>query len=162
MRKRVEKIASGVSEAIDRTRMLARGLSPVALESNGLLSALQELTDDVRQLFGVDCTFRSKGKVAIDHGIVATHLYRITQEAINNALKHGRPSRLRVSLENQGGRIALIIQDNGAGFAVDQRQTQGMGLRTIAYRAGMIGADLEIQSKPGAGTTIICTFSPDQ
>jgi len=162
MRKRVEKIASGVSEAIDRTRMLARGLSPVALESNGLLSALQELTDDVRQLFGVDCTFRSKGKVALGHGMVATHLYRITQEAINNALKHGRPSCLRVSLENQTGRIALIIQDNGAGFAVDRRETQGMGLRTIAYRAGMIGADLEIESKPGAGTTIICTFSPEQ
>jgi PAS domain S-box-containing protein len=162
MRKRVEKIASGVSEAIDRTRMLARGLSPVALESNGLLSALQELSDDVRQLFGIDCAFRSKGKVAIDHGMAAAHLYRITQEAINNALKHGRPSRLRVSLENHGGRIALIIQDNGAGFAVDQRETQGMGLRTIAYRAGMIGADLEIRSKPGRGTTVICTFSPDQ
>lgn len=159
---RVQKIASRLSEAIDRARMLARGLSPVALESNGLLSALQELTDGVRQLFGIDCTFQSKGKVGIDNGMMATHLYRITQEAMNNALKHGRPSRLRVSLERQGDKTALIIQDNGAGFALEQRQTQGMGLRTIAYRASMIGADLQIQSKPGRGTTVVCTFSPNE
>jgi signal transduction histidine kinase len=94
--------------------------------------------------------------------MAATHLYRITQEAINNALKHGRPSRLRVSLEKQGGRIVLMIQDNGAGFAMDRRENQGMGLRTVAYRAGMIGADFEIRSKPGGGTTIVCSFSPNE
>ncbi|MEO6970845.1 MAG: PAS domain S-box protein [Chthoniobacterales bacterium] len=156
----VQKIAARLSEAIDRARMLARGLSPVALESNGLLSALQELTEGVRQLFGIDCTFQSKGKVAIDNGMIATHLYRITQEAMNNALKHGRPSRLRIALERKGARTALIIQDNGAGFVPKQRQTQGMGLRTMAYRASMIGADLQIESKPGRGTTIVCSFSP--
>jgi len=84
----VEKIGSRVSEAIDRTRMLARGLSPVALESNGLTSALQELTDGVKELFGVDYTFKTKGRVVVTDGMVATHLYRIAQEAINNALKH--------------------------------------------------------------------------
>ena len=162
MLERVQKIAAKLSEAIDRARMLARGLSPVALESNGLLSALRELTDGVRQLFGIDCTFKSKGKVVIENAMIATHLYRISQEAMNNALKHGRPSRLRVSLERQGGQTALIIQDNGAGFALEQRPTQGMGLRTIAYRASMIGADLQIQSKPGHGTTIVCTFSPNE
>lgn len=159
---RVEKIASGLSEAIDRTRMLARGLSPVAVETNGLPSALQELTQGVRQLFGIDCTFRSKGKIAIDQAMVATHLYRITQEAMNNALKHGRPSRLHVSLERKGGKTALIIQDNGVGFAGEQRQTRGMGLRTIDYRAGMIGADLQVRSKPGRGTTVVCTFSSNE
>ena len=162
MRKRVEKIASGVSEAIDRTRMLARGLSPVALESNGLLSALQELTDDMRQLFGIDCAFQSKGKIAIDHGMVATHLYRITQEAINNALKHGRPSRLRVSLENQGGKIALIIQDNGAGFAVG---SAGESRHGLAHHRLSGGNDRRRSPDPieaGAGTTIICTFSPNE
>ncbi len=160
---RVQKIAAKLSEAIDRARMLARGLSPVALESNGLLSALHELTDGVHQLFGIDCTFKSNGKVVIDNPITATHLYRITQEAMNNALKHGRPSRLRVSLEKQNKKkTALIIQDNGAGFAAKQRQREGMGLRTIAYRASMIGGDLQIESKPGRGTTIVCTFSPNE
>ena len=158
----VQKIAAKLSMAIDRARILARGLSPVALESNALLSALSELTDGVRQLFGIDCTFQSKGKVVIDNAMMAIHLYRITQEAMNNALKHGRPSRLRVSLEEKNDKTALIIRDNGAGFATRQRQTQGMGLRTIAYRASMIGGVLQIQSKPGRGTTIVCTFSPNE
>jgi two-component system sensor kinase FixL len=159
---RVEKIGTTVSEAIEHTRMLARGLSPVALESNGLVAALQELTDGVKELFGVDYTFESKGKIAVNDAMVATHLYRITQEAINNALKHGSPTHLLVSLKKVGDKVALTIDDNGAGFSVDGPQSQGMGLRTIAYRAGMIGADLEVKSKPGHGTKIICTFSPNE
>lgn len=158
---RVEKIGTSVSEAIDRTRMLAHGLSPVALEANGLASALQELTDGVRKLFGIDCTFESKGSVPLTDAMAGTHLYRIAQEAINNALKHGHPSQLLVSLKKVGDKGALTIHDNGAGFLVDGPQFQGMGLRTIAYRAGMIGADLQVKSKPGHGTTIVCTFSPN-
>lgn len=157
---RVDKIATGLSEAIDRARMLARGLAPVALEANGLASALQELTDGVGKLFGIECSFESKGRIAINDALAATHLYRITQEAINNALKHGRPSRLLVSLKKAGAKATLMIQDNGAGFSTDGQYAKGMGLRTIAYRAGMIGADLQIKSEPGQGTQIICTFSP--
>jgi len=155
---RVEKIGARVSDAIDRTRMLARGLSPVALESNGLVSALQELADGVKELFGVDYTFESKGKIVVEDPMTATHLYRITQEAINNALKHGRPSRLLVSLKKVGDKVSLTIDDNGSGFSIDGSQSQGMGLRTIAYRADLIGADLQVKSKPGRGTRIICVF----
>ena len=159
---RVDKIATRVSEAIERTRMLARGLAPLALESNGLVPALQELTDGVQKLFGIDCAFENKdniNNIALNDAMVAMHLYRITQQAINNALKHGRPSQLLVSLKKVGDKAALTIHDNGAGFSVDARQTQGMGLRIIAYRAGMIGADLKVKSKPGHGTQIVCTFS---
>ena len=157
---RVEKIAAGLSDAIDRARMLARGLSPVALESNGLISALQELTGGVRKLFGIECTFESKGKVAVNDVMAATHLYRITQEAINNALKHGRPTRLLVSLKKKEGKAVLKIEDNGTGFETNGPRSEGMGLRTIAYRAGMIGADVEVKSQPGRGTQITCTFLP--
>ena len=159
---RVEKIGTSVSEAIDRTRMLARGLSPVALDSNGLASALHELTDGVQKLFGIDCAFETKGEIAVNDAMTATHLYRITQEAMNNALKHGRPSRLRVSLIRVGDNAALKIEDNGIGFPANEPQSQGMGLRTIAYRAGMIGANLRVKSKPGRGTQIVCTFLPDE
>ena len=156
---RVDKIAHGLGEAIDRTRSLVRGLSPVALESNGLISALQELTDEVRRLAGIECTFESKGRIAVNDAMAATHLYRITQEAINNALKHGHPSQLLVSLKKRGEKAVLTIRDNGAGFSPNgQQHSRGMGLRTIAYRAGMIGADLEVKSKPGRGTQIVCTF----
>ncbi|MGH8094931.1 MAG: PAS domain S-box protein [Chthoniobacterales bacterium] len=158
---RVEKIGASVSEAIDRTRTLARGLSPVVLEANGLASALHELTEGVRQLFAIDCRFENKGEVAVRNAIVATHLYRIAQEAINNALKHGQPSILLVALERRGEKAILTVHDDGAGFSIDQERSHGMGLRTIAYRAGMIGADVVMQSAPGKGATLACTFSLD-
>ena len=156
---RIEKIGANVSEAIDRTRMLARGLSPVALEASGFVSALHELIDGIRQLFAIDCRFESKDDVAVHNTMVATHLYRIAQEAINNALKHGRPTQLLVALERRGDKATLTIHDNGVGFSIDKERSHGMGLRTIAYRAGMIGADVSVQSEPGQGTTLACTFS---
>ncbi|MEO5718249.1 MAG: PAS domain S-box protein [Chthoniobacterales bacterium] len=158
---RVEKIGARVSEAIDRTRMLARGLSPVALEANGLASALQELVTGIRQLFGIDCQFKSKGEVAVNDAMCGIHLYRIAQEAINNALKHGRPSKLLVSLERRGDKGTLAIRDDGVGFLIGQERSHGMGLRTMAYRAGMIGADVSVKSKPGQGTIITASFSFD-
>ncbi len=160
---RVEKIGAGVSEAINRTRMLARGLSPVALESDGLASALQELTAGVRELFAIDCRFENRGKIAVRNAVTATHLYRITQEAINNALKHAHPTQLLVRLEQRrGGKANLSIQDNGLGFSLSRERPEGMGLRTIAYRAGLIGADVSVQSEPDRGTVISCTFAHDQ
>ena len=158
---RIEKIGANVSEAIDRTRMLARGLSPVALEASGFVFALQELINGIRQLFAIDCRFESKDDVAVHNTMVATHLYRIAQEAINNALKHGRPTQLLVALERTGDRATLAIHDDGIGFSIDKEGSHGMGLRTIAYRAGMIGADVSVRSQPGLGTTLTCIFSPD-
>ena len=125
---RVEKIGARVSEAIDRTRMLARGLSPVALEANGLASALQELIAGMRQLFGIDCRFKSKGDIPVTDAMRATHLYRIAQEAINNALKHGRPTKMLVSLERRGGKGTLTIHDNGVGFVVGKRALAWHGI----------------------------------
>ena len=157
---RLERIGAAVSETIDRTRMLARGMAPVALEANGLVSALQELTQGISTLFNVKCTFQSADGMTVNDSIAATHLYRITQEAMNNALKHARPSRIMVSLEKAGTNNVLTIEDDGAGFAPQeaQRSTEGMGLRTIAYRAGMIEADVQVTSALGRGTAIVCTF----
>lgn len=158
---RFEKLAADVSDAIDRTRMLARGLAPVALERNGLASALQELAQSIHTLFKIKCVFRSKRTVEVKDPIAATHLYRITQEAFNNALKHAQPTQIVVSLGEVGGRKLLTIEDDGVGFAAQdaQRTAEGMGLRTIAYRAGMIDADVQVQSAIGRGTKIICAFS---
>ena len=161
--KRVEKIAAGVSEAIDRTRMLARGLSPVALESNGLLSALREFIDDVRQLFDVECAFQSKGQIAINHGhggdASLSHHAGSDQQCAQ-----ARASLALARLARKPTRAESLSSFRITGLVLRWigRETQGMGLRTIAYRAGMIGGNFEIQSKPGVGTTIICTFPPDQ
>lgn len=160
---RLDKIGADVSEAIHRTRMLARGMAPVALETNGLVSALHELTHGINALFNVKCVFRGKGTIMVQDPIAATHLYRIAQEAINNALKHAHPSRIVVSLKRTGNDSMLTIEDDGEGFAPQetQRTAEGMGLRTIAYRAGMIHADVQVRSTLGRGTKIICTFPSD-
>ncbi|MDQ2918489.1 MAG: PAS domain S-box protein [Verrucomicrobiota bacterium] len=160
---RLDKIAANVSEAIDRTRMLARGMAPVALETNGLVSALQELTHGVNTLSDVQCVFRGDETIAVKDPIAATHLYRITQEAINNALKHAHATRIVVSVQKADGSTVLTIEDNGDGFSAQeaQRTAEGMGLRTIAYRAGMIEASVEVLSAVGKGTKIICTFRSD-
>ena len=160
---RLEKIGTDVGDAIDRARMLARGMAPVTLERNGLVSALQKLTQAVQKLYGVKCTFRGKENIAITDPVAATHLYRITQEAINNSLKHGSPSHVVVSLQTRDTKAVLTIADDGLGFSPPEahRTTEGMGLRTIAYRAGMIDAGFQVQSLPGEGTKIICTFSRD-
>ena len=160
-KKRLEKIGEGVSAAIDRTRMLARGLAPVALETNGLVSALQELTRSINALSNVKCQFRGDKTVVVRDSIAATHLYRIAQEAINNALKHANPSRIVVSLEKIGNQAALKIEDDGKGFSAQNTRSapDGMGLRTIAYRAGMINARLEVNSAPGSATSVTCAFA---
>jgi signal transduction histidine kinase len=135
-------------------------MAPVALETNGLVSALQELTRGFSTLFKVKCEFRGSETIAVKDPIAATHLYRITQEAINNALKHARPSKIIVSLEKAGKNTVLRIEDNGRGFTPQEAQQsgEGMGLQTIAYRAGMIDAALQVTSALGRGTKIVCTF----
>lgn len=160
---RLDKIAAGLSRAIDHTRMLARGMAPVALEKNGLLVALQELSENVCKLFAKKCTFTAKGDVLVKDPIAATHLYRIAQEAINNALKHADASRITVSIKKANGRSVMTIEDNGRGFTPRETHgtAEGMGLRSIAYRAGMIDAAVEVDSKPGRGTRITCTFSAE-
>ncbi len=160
---KLDKIGAGLGDAIDRTRMLARGLAPVALETNGLISALEELTQGINTLFNVKCKLKAKGKIQIRDPIAATHLFRITQEAINNALKHAQTGEITVSVETGRDKNLLTIADNGIGFSPPetQRTAQGMGLRTIAYRAGMINADVQVQSALGRGTKIIVAFPSD-
>lgn len=155
----VDKLATELTRAIDHTRILARGMAPVALEQNGLASALHELTQSLRKLFGVDCIFEQKTNVAVNDVIAATHLYRIAQEAMTNALKHGQATRIKVTLDQTGDEAILTIKDNGCGFSqANAHDAQGMGLRTIRYRAGMIPAYLQIESRLNRGTTITCTF----
>ncbi len=160
---RLEKIGADIGEAIDRTRMLAHGMAPVALEEYGLASALEELTASIGTISGVKCIFHADQGIAVRDPIAATHLYRIAQEAMNNALKHANASEIKVSLERADSKTLLTIADDGRGFATDeaQRIAKGMGLRTIAYRAGMIDANMEVSSAPRHGARIICTFSSD-
>lgn len=153
------KIAEHVRDAIGQTRMIARGLSPVSLESNGLMAALQELATSVAEMFGVECGFKCPEPILIGDNVVATHLYRIAQEAINNAIKHGRAKRVEVELcRVEPGLLRLTITDWGKGLAKEGSRNGGMGLQIMKYRANMVGASLDVQNSDGKGVRVVCTL----
>jgi len=152
------KIVKLVNEAIHKTRELARGLLPVVSDSQGLMSALQLWATEVEDLFGISCRFQCERPVLIHDDTVATHLYHIAQEAVNNAIKHGHAQKILIRLTAEPGRGKLTIKDDGKGLAESFLSTQGMGLHIMNYRAGMIGGALEVRCDTTRGTVVTCTF----
>jgi len=155
---KIGEITQYLRTTIEHARMLARGLSPVQLESNGLMSALEELASTTEQLFKIRCRFDCEQPVLIQDNAIATHLYRIAQEAIHNAIKHGHATNVSITLESSGDRPALTILDDGAGLPAESSSIQGMGLRIMSYRAGMIGGRLSVGRARGKGTKVVCTW----
>jgi PAS domain S-box-containing protein len=152
------KIVKLVNEAIRKTRELSRGLHPILSESNGLMMALEQFANEVEDLYQVECRFESHGPVGIRDENLATHLFRIAQEAANNAVKHAQPTSIQIVLYilANGGR--LEISDNGCGFDANEKGDAGMGLHIMSYRASMIGGSLDVQRLSGGGTRVTCTF----
>jgi signal transduction histidine kinase len=153
------KIAVLVTQAVSHTRSLARGLSPLPVGGNSLMSALEELAASASSLFGVACRLRCDPPVLLQDNTVATHLYRIAQEAVDNAVKHGRPSQVLISLAQAGGTITLSVADDGRGLQGEPQNVEGMGLRIMRYRAEVIGAMLAIQPRPQGGVVVTCSIS---
>lgn len=152
------KIVRLVNEAIHKSRELARGLLPVVSDSQGLMSALQLRAAEVEDLFGVSCRFLCERAVLIHDDSVATHLYHIAQEAVNNAIKHGNAQEILIQLTADQGRGTLVINDNGKGIAENPASAQGMGLHIMKYRAGMMGGTLEVRRDTIRGTVVTCLF----
>ena len=154
------KIVALVNEAINKTRELSRGLLPVLSDARGLMNALERMALEVEDLFQVSCGFECEVPVLIRDSHIATHLYHIAQEAVNNSVKHGRPGRIQIRL--CGGEQPLLQVDDdglgGYGFWPASPGNQGMGLLIMSYRAKMIGGDLEIRSGPQGGTSVRCVF----
>jgi PAS domain S-box-containing protein len=150
------KIVKLVNEAIHKTRVLARGLLPVVSESQGLMSALQVWASEVEDLFGISCRFQCETDVLIHDDAVATHLYHIAQEAVNNAIKHGQAKNILIRLSSENGWGRLRINDDGTGIQDDRSSSSGMGLHIMSYRAGMIGGRLEVRPSPPRGTCVTC------
>jgi PAS domain S-box-containing protein len=152
------KIVRLVNEAIHKTRELARGLLPVVSDVQGLMSALQLWAMEVEDIFGIACRFECETAVLIYDDTMATHLYHIAQEAVNNALKHGHARNILIRLTAANEQGTLLIHDDGAGIIEDRGNSPGMGLHIMNYRAGMIGGTLEVTPGPVQGTTVICIF----
>ena len=153
-------ITDGLQEAIRQARGVARGLYPVQLDAAGFMSALGELAAALEQLFQVPCRFQCAQPVLLHDHVVATHLYRIAQEAANNALKHGRARQVVIELAARRNQIILTVQDDGCGFPKMPKNGPGMGLHIMNYRAGLLGAALDVRSGPDSGTVVTCALAP--
>jgi signal transduction histidine kinase len=151
-------IASLLQDAAVRTRDLARGLSPVDHDEGGLESALEELASTTSRLAGISCTVIGAETVPITDNIQAVHLFRIAQEALSNALKHGRAKAIVIALEASDGTCSLRVSDDGVGFNPLPGERKGMGLSIMRYRARMISGKLEIQPNSPVGTVVACTI----
>ncbi len=155
---RAANIARLVRDAIIQTRALARGLSPVTLESEGLASALHEHALNLETIFGVHCRFDYDSQVPVSNHAMATHLFRLAQEAASNAIKHGKATEISIHLKADPGWIYLGISDNGAGFVPEKvSSSTGMGVRIMKFRAGMIGGTLTIERNAQGGVLVMCS-----
>jgi len=152
------QIVKMVNQAIDNTRQLARGLHPVAAEPLGLMSALKKWASEVEALFHIGCNFRCEKQIAIHDANMATHLYRIAQEAVNNAIRHGKTKNIVIRLSGKSGIGTLSIQDDGEGFPKQPASPPGVGLNIMNYRADIVGGSLKVQPNQDHGITVTCTF----
>ncbi|MEI6533821.1 MAG: PAS domain S-box protein [Verrucomicrobiaceae bacterium] len=155
----MEEIMRLLSQANARAREMARGLVPVVLESEGLMSALAEMASGTEKVFRVSCPFRCERPVLLQDNKVATQLYRIAQEAVGNAIKHSHADRIEVSLSASADKIILRIRDNGIGIPdhAPGRGT-GLGLLTMSHRARMIGGNVTVEPDPYGGTEVQCVI----
>jgi PAS domain S-box-containing protein len=151
------QITDLIKEAIGKTRHLAQGLSPVHLEDHGLPTALRGLALKTGAIFGVACEYEGLAELELGDPTTATHLFYIAQEAVNNAVRHGRPGAIRIRLTQAAGRLELEVVDDGRGLPEEPRG-DGMGLRLMAFRARMIGAVLDIKGSEGDGTRVALTL----
>lgn len=149
-------ISALIDETIGTTRRLANVLFPAALERGGLQGALDELVIGVERMYGAKCTVKLAEGAAPEDRSRATHLFRIVQEAVNNALRHGKATRIAVLLIRRRSGSVLMIRDDGVGCRVDALAGEGMGLRSMRYRASVLGGTIEFRSSPGKGTTVVC------
>jgi two-component system sensor kinase FixL len=158
------KIGEGLKGVLRQVRNISRGLVQAEVEPAGLAAALGELTSRLGETSGVRCTLHAGEGVRLNNVLQATHLYHIAQEACSNALKHSQAANVDVRLHNEEGTIFLEIRDDGRGF-VEPSKTEGgqegLGLRIMRNRAGIIGAELAIEAAPPHGTLVRCTLKPE-
>ncbi len=152
---RMAQICRFLQESVAQTRLLARGLTPVPLNAEGLRDSLAEM---VRRMGHgpVECDFICHSPVEIEDNNVANHLFRIAQEAVNNAMKHSQAKKVTVTLTHDAEGIVLKIADDGHGFPETEPAQAGLGLQIMRHRANVIGATLETRSSPGEGVQVTC------
>jgi len=152
------KVVALVEDGLELARNLARGLYPVEMEAEGLMGAFQVLASNITKGAKVRCVFECDKPVLIHDDAIATHLYRITQEAVRNAIGHGKAKRIGINLSEHDGSVKLTVEDDGIGVPEDLDSKEGLGVRIMAHRAAMIGGVFAIEPAPTGGTIVTCTL----
>ncbi|WP_114971553.1 MASE1 domain-containing protein [Rhodoferax ferrireducens] len=153
------RIVDLINQATAMTRAVARGLYPAALEVGGLPAALEQLAEHTRSLQGMTCVFRCDADLQVRDPLVAINLYRVAQEAVNNALKYSQASHLRIDLTRVEDRHRLCISDDGIGADPERIwRGQGLGMHNMRYRASLLGGTFAIEKNAHRGTTVAVIY----
>lgn len=152
----IAELRNHLLDTLEEARSLARGLSPVDLDAEGLAEALIDLAERITQTSGVKCRYQGLRTVQADNDILLVHLYRIAQEAVHNAVRHGAPGVVEIRLDPGPDGIVLTVRDDGKGFDISQDSYNRLGLRLMRYRAGIIGGRLSIGPAEQGGTLVRC------
>jgi signal transduction histidine kinase len=151
------EIVKLAQNGISLTRDLAHGISAAGMEPEGLVTALHDLAGNSSKMFKVRCVFECEETPTIEDTAAATHLYRIAQEAVHNAIRHGKPGQIVIGLASRKDRVELTIEDDGAGLPEEWQKHRGLGTRIMAHRATMIGGEFSIEPNPTGGTFVKCS-----
>ena len=156
----VAEIYKLVEQATEQARGLARGLYPLDLGEDTLMLALEDLARQTREMFGIRCFFKCNEAVKMDDSVAAIHLYRIAQEAVNNAIKHGKPKNIEISLSGRNNdTFVMTVKNDGLDFPKKfETRGTGMGLQIMDHRIDLIGGSLEVHAGDEGGTILTCTF----
>jgi signal transduction histidine kinase len=153
-------IAEGIKRAISKVRKAIKGVVPVEVDAKGLMVALEHLALGTREQYSIDCHFECGRPVEVEDRDTATHLFRIAQEAVNNAVKHGEATRIVIRLESDPKALRLSVMNDGLTIedGADE-DASGIGVRIMHFRAGVIGAQLRIEPAPQGGTIVHCKLA---
>lgn len=151
------KITAMVNESISKTRYLSQGLFPDELKEAGFYEMMEKLAAYVEATHQISCKFRCECECRIDNPDIAIHLFRISQEAVSNAIRHGHARNIRIQMSGHEMWKTLTIEDDGCGVgeATGTHKGGGLGMRTMQYRADVIGATFDISRPPLGGTRIM-------
>src|SRR5207248_1890419 len=120
-------------------------------------ACLKDMTEHMQEMASVSCRFEGDGALVLSDRSKSENLFRMAQEALNNAVKHSLAKQIVISLQKEGPRLRLSVRDNGTGFSRGEAKNKGLGLRSVRYRANAIGGTFDIASDPKTGTVVSCS-----
>lgn len=154
----LEGVIEELQKAAAFTRTLAKGLSPVSIETDGLMGGLKQLAEVTEERYGISCHFDSVEPVEVEDSTKASNVFRIAQELVNNAAKHANPKRILIGLYKAMGGFRLEVTNDGKPFYGPKRRREGMGLHFVQFRADSMGASIEFfpGDPPDGGLRVVC------